>query len=248
MPSSSALQIERNVIVIDSKLMFFWFLPIVVVLGYLYYHLGMGDVVIILAAVLTVVSLLLWIVATFPAQARNEGGQSFVGKLWSLVKNGGRQPAEAETDYVFQSQDDWTKVMAHFKASMRDAASSLKLLMMFRKRLSKNDKFALESAQNGLFKYATLCLSTVAAEDARIPVALDVINALLASPSSKAFLLTNAESVDAVHDNIDVCLSAADMLYGKYIDAANQGQEMEEVDIDTFDETGTSFISYLSCH
>jgi hypothetical protein len=234
-PVPASISSNNNKVVISAILVACWVVPICLILIFVHSHADMGDTVLVLIGCFAIVSFLLWLATAFSSTSN----KNIWEKMADYMQSSGKKH-EFDENVSLNTQDDWDRMMGDFKAKIRDSASSMKLLTMFRKKLTKNDKFALESARNGLLKYCTLCLSAADVEDPRIPVCLDVINSLLASPSSKAYLLTDPENVSGAHENIDMFLDAANILYGKYVDAC---KESDGADAEDFDETGQLTIS-----
>ena len=207
---------------LSATLVISWLAPAIIVVAVMSLHLEMANTIFILLCCFGTVSFLVWILFAFEAS-----GPSLWEKLATYAVVGITKHSTDSEEVALTSAEDWERIRNDFKSNLTNAASTMKMLTMFKKRMQKNNAFTFECAKHGLLKYAIMSIANAGMDDVRIPVALDVINSLLASPNAKEFLATNSE-MNSVRDNVDTFLHTANFIYANNTEVKNDERDAED--------------------
>lgn len=203
---------SNNVARLNAPLVVCWLAPAVIVVAVMSFHVEVANTLLILLGCFGTVSFLIWILFAFEGN-----GPSFWDKLAIYAIGGDKSPRNAGEEMTLTSEEDWERIRKEFKSNLTDTASTLKMLSMFKKRMQKNNAFTLDCAKHGLLKYAIMSIANAGVDDVRIPIALDVINSMLAASNAKEFLATNSD-MNSVRENVDNFLQTANFIYTNNIE------------------------------
>ena len=78
----------------------------------------------------------------------------------------------------------------------------MKILLLLRRKLHSNTGLAKDSAEQGLHRYALLCIMDLEPDDPRVVAGVDVINEILHTSASKAVVLSEELDSRDFADNI----------------------------------------------